>query len=138
MIYLPTADKGAKKKLGLLLHLSGTYSSIAQEIYNGVEMANAAAGHPFEVIIEDTGIDYGTLPIDSGLNSDLQENNGSGLLRVARGAKKLIDQNIDFQIAPYLRFEGLPGEQLTMFFYDPSGNALEFKSFRHIDQLFVS
>tara|TARA_Y100000996_G_scaffold290894_1_gene229910 strand:+ start:209 stop:631 length:423 start_codon:yes stop_codon:yes gene_type:complete len=53
-------------------------------------------------------------------------------------SQKLIDQNIDFQIAPYLRFEGLPGEQLTMFFYDPSGNALEFKSFRHIDQLFVS
>lgn len=50
----------------------------------------------------------------------------------------LIDQNIEFQIAPYLRFEGLPGEQLTMFFYDPSGNALEFKSFKHIDQLFAT
>jgi len=50
----------------------------------------------------------------------------------------LIDQNIEFQIAPYLRFEGLPGEQLTMFFYDPSGNALEFKSFKNIDQLFAT
>ena len=53
-------------------------------------------------------------------------------------SQRLIDQNIEFQIAPYLRFEGLPGEQLTMFFYDPSGNALEFKSFKHIDQLFAT
>ena len=50
----------------------------------------------------------------------------------------LIYQNIEFQIAPYLRFEGLPGEQLTMFFYDPSGNALEFKSFKNIDQMFAT
>ncbi len=53
-------------------------------------------------------------------------------------SQKLIDLNIEFQIAPYLRFEGQPGEQLTMFFFDPSGNALEFKSFKHIDQLFAT
>ena len=53
-------------------------------------------------------------------------------------SQKLIDQNIEFQIAPYLRFEGQPGEQLTMFFYDPAGNALEFKSFKHFDQLFAT
>jgi len=51
-------------------------------------------------------------------------------------SQRLTDQNIEFQIAPYLRFEGLPGEQRTMFFYDPSGNALEFKSFKNIYQLF--
>jgi len=53
-------------------------------------------------------------------------------------SQKLMDLNVEFQIAPYLRFEGLPGEQLTMFFYDPSGNALEFKSFKHIDELFAT
>ena len=53
-------------------------------------------------------------------------------------SQKLMVLNVEFQIAPYLRFEGLPGEQLTMFFYDPSGNALEFKSFKHIDQLFAT
>ena len=42
-------------------------------------------------------------------------------------SQNLVKQKVEFQIAPYLRFEGLPGEQLTMFFYDPSGNALEFK-----------
>ena len=52
-------------------------------------------------------------------------------------SKKLAEQKIDFQIAPYLRFENEPGEQLTMFFYDPSGNALEFKSFKNSEQLFA-
>ena len=36
---------------------------------------------------------------------------------------------VDFVIAPTVRFEGQPGEQATMFFLDPSGNALEFKAF---------
>ena len=92
--------KGSEYKLGLLLPLSGTYATIAQEIYNGVEMANFAAGEPFEIIVQDTGVDYGKLPIDSGLNSDPQENNGTGLLRVARGAKKLADQQVFAIIGP--------------------------------------
>ena len=53
-------------------------------------------------------------------------------------ATRLNDKGVDFVIAPYLRFEGLPGEQKTMFFYDPAGNALEFKSFRNLDQLFAT
>ena len=45
--------------------------------------------------------------------------------------------NIKFIIKPYIRFKDLPGEQATMFFYDPSGNAMEFKAFRNIkNQLF--
>jgi extradiol dioxygenase family protein len=44
----------------------------------------------------------------------------------------------DFLIEPYVRFKGEPGEQATMFFKDPSGNALEFKAFNDIDaQLFT-
>ena len=39
----------------------------------------------------------------------------------------------NFIIEPYVRFKGKPGEQGTMFFSDPSGNALEFKAFRNID-----
>lgn len=39
----------------------------------------------------------------------------------------------EFIIEPYIRFEGLPGEQATMFFADPSGNALEFKAFKNIE-----
>ena len=52
-------------------------------------------------------------------------------------SEELIKQKIDFQIAPYLRFKNEPGEQITMFFYDPSGNALEFKSFKNSEQLFA-
>lgn len=53
-------------------------------------------------------------------------------------AQRLRAQGVKFVIEPYIRFAGLPGEQATMFFHDPSGNALEFKSFRDIDQLFAT
>lgn len=44
-----------------------------------------------------------------------------------------------FIVEPYVRFEGLPGEQHTMFFEDPSGNALEFKAFANIEtELFAT
>ncbi|WP_010228645.1 VOC family protein [Gillisia marina] len=52
-------------------------------------------------------------------------------------SKKLKSNNIQFVIEPYIRFEGKTGEQATMFFKDPSGNALEFKAFKNIDQLFA-
>ena len=42
-----------------------------------------------------------------------------------------------FEIEPYLRFAGQVGEQATMFFFDPAGNALEFKAFRDRSQLFA-
>ena len=52
--------------------------------------------------------------------------------------QKLEKLNIEFIIKPYIRFQGKIGEQATMFFLDPSGNALEFKAFKNIDQLFLS
>ena len=53
-------------------------------------------------------------------------------------AKNLKQKNIAFIIEPYIRFEGLVGEQATMFFYDPAGNALEFKGFKDPDQIFAT
>ena len=44
----------------------------------------------------------------------------------------------DFVIDPYTRFKGEVGEQATMFFLDPSGNALEFKSFKDPSQIFAN
>lgn len=44
---------------------------------------------------------------------------------------------VAFVIEPYVRFEGQPGEQATMFFLDPSGNALEFKAFEDLSRLFA-
>lgn len=52
-------------------------------------------------------------------------------------AERLRAQGVQFVIAPYVRFAGLVGEQATMFFRDPAGNALEFKSFRDPSQLFA-
>ena len=51
-------------------------------------------------------------------------------------ANSLTENKIQFIIEPYIRFKGLPGEQKTMFFYDNSGNALEFKSFKDMSMLF--
>ncbi|MFK8101831.1 MAG: VOC family protein [Saprospiraceae bacterium] len=53
-------------------------------------------------------------------------------------AKRLQVQQIEFVIEPCIRFAGQVGEQATMFFLDPSGNALEFKAFKDIDQLFAT
>lgn len=53
-------------------------------------------------------------------------------------AERLKEAQIEFVIEPYIRFEGQPGEQATMFFYDPSGNALEFKSFKDQAQIFAT
>lgn len=52
-------------------------------------------------------------------------------------AKELEEKDIAFVIEPYIRFKGKAGEQATMFFRDPSGNALEFKAFKNMDQLFA-
>ncbi len=52
-------------------------------------------------------------------------------------ADRLVARGTKFVIEPYIRFKGEPGEQATMFFLDPSGNALEFKSFANLDSLFA-
>ncbi|MGD6757088.1 VOC family protein [Streptomyces sp. BH105] len=52
-------------------------------------------------------------------------------------ADRLTAAGTDFVIEPYVRFPGEPGEQWTMFFLDPAGNALEFKAFADLDQLFA-
>lgn len=51
-------------------------------------------------------------------------------------SSKLIEKKVEFIIEPYIRFKGLPGEQATMFFKDPCGNALEFKSFKDFNKIF--
>ena len=53
-----------------------------------------------------------------------------------RLVERMRTHDVDFLIEPYLRFEGKAGEQGTFFVRDPSGNALEFKTFRDISNLF--
>ena len=52
-------------------------------------------------------------------------------------ANKLVARQTEFVIEPYIRFKGEPGEQATMFFLDPSGNALEIKAMRDPANLFA-
>jgi len=53
-------------------------------------------------------------------------------------ADRLKEADIDFIIEPHVRFKGQAGEQATMFFLDPSGNALEFKAFKDKSQIFAT
>lgn len=52
-------------------------------------------------------------------------------------AERLKAAGVRFVIEPYVRFRGQPGEQATMFFHDPSGNAIEMKAFADLSQLFA-
>jgi extradiol dioxygenase family protein len=54
-----------------------------------------------------------------------------------RMATKLKDAHISFVIEPHIRFKGQVGEQATMFFLDPCGNAVEFKAFADPSRLFA-
>jgi extradiol dioxygenase family protein len=64
-----------------------------------------------------------------------------GLILAVPEFHKLADRlraaGTDFVIEPYVRFEGQPGEQWTMFLHDPAGNALEFKAFADDTQIFT-
>ena len=53
-------------------------------------------------------------------------------------AERLKAAGIKFIIEPQIRFKGEPGEQATLFFLDPSGNALEFKAFASDDMVFAT
>jgi extradiol dioxygenase family protein len=55
-----------------------------------------------------------------------------------RVADRIRNAAIPFILEPRVRYPGEPGEQLTMFLRDPSGNALEFKSFRHPEHVFTA
>ena len=52
-------------------------------------------------------------------------------------ADRLAARGTRFDIEPHVRFKGQPGEQATMFFRDPSGNAIEMKAFENLDSLFA-
>ncbi|HEX6136180.1 MAG TPA: VOC family protein [Casimicrobiaceae bacterium] len=53
-------------------------------------------------------------------------------------AARLRTARVEFVIEPHIRFAGEPGEQATMFFLDPFGNALEFKAFADMNRLFAT
>ncbi len=87
-------------RLGLLLPLTGPDRRIGEELRDGVQLANREAGSPFELVVDDTGVDYGNLPIATDHSDDISESPASGLLRVAYGAQRLLDQGVVAIVGP--------------------------------------
>ncbi len=94
-------------RLGLLLPMTGPYHRIGEELRDGVQLANREASSPFELVVADTGIDYGNLPIAADLGSDISENPASGLLRVAYGAQQLLDRGVVAIVGPLFSSSGV-------------------------------
>jgi len=86
-------------RLGLLLPLTGPCHRIGEELREGVQLANREAGSPFELVVTDTGVDYGNLPIATECD-DVSKSSASSLLRVAYGAQQLLDQGVVAIIGP--------------------------------------
>ena len=95
-------------------------------------------GHQLALHVRDTGApELGTTEVDGkpvplphfGVVLDME--------RWHSLAERLRSAGMDFVIEPYLRFEGQVGEQATMFFRDPSGNALEVKAFADLGDMFA-
>ena len=76
-----------------------------------------------------------SLPKQAILIVNAGSRRGADLFDQAR--EKLTAAGTEFVIAPNVRFRGQPGEQATMFFLDPSGNALEFKAFADDSMVFA-
>ena len=95
----PRADSESPR-LGLLLPVTGPYRRIGEELREGVQLANREAGSPFELVVADTGVDYGNLPIGTDRGGDVSESSASGLLRVAYGAQQLLDQGVVAIVGP--------------------------------------
>ena len=94
----PGAGSGLPR-LGLLLPLTGPCHRIGEELREGVQLANREAGSPFELVVTDTGVDYGNLPIATECD-DVSQSSAGSLLRVADGAQQLLDQGVVAIVGP--------------------------------------
>lgn len=96
----PSSVCSGPPRLGLLLPVTGPYRRIGEELREGVQLANQEADSPFELVVADTGVDYGNLPIATDRGGSVSEGPASGLLRVAYGAQRLLDQGVVAIIGP--------------------------------------
>jgi len=94
-------------------------------------------GHQVVAHLVDSVDDVETNPVDG---DDVPASHFGVILESeewAQLSKNLQASNIEFIIEPHTRFRGEPGEQSTMFFLDPCGNALEFKAFKSDEMIFA-
>tara|TARA_B100000945_G_C20225352_1_gene522586 strand:- start:176 stop:589 length:414 start_codon:yes stop_codon:yes gene_type:complete len=95
-------------------------------------------GHQVVAHLTDKLDDVQTNPVDG---DDVPASHFGVILEMKQWnqlSEKLKDLGIKFIIEPHVRFKGEPGEQATMFFLDPCGNALEFKAFSDDKQIFAT
>ena len=96
-------------------------------------------GHQFVIHQQDgLQVQHSTNPVD---NHDVPVPHFGVVLQWEQWhefVERLKQHNVEFVIEPTIRFQGQVGEQATMFFLDPSGNALEFKAFKDVDHLFAT
>lgn len=94
-------------------------------------------GHQISAHLVDTIEEIATNPVDG----ESVPARHFGLVLEWEKWHKLVDQlnnkKVEYLIKPTIRFKGKVGEQATLFILDPSGNALEFKSFKESEQLFA-
>ena len=98
-------------------------------------------GHQVSFHVKPEAFDKGTEPTNIVDGKDVPVRHFGAVLAWDNWhalSDKLTARGTDFIIEPYIRFKGEVGEQATMFFLDPSGNALEFKSFKDPSQIFAS
>lgn len=97
-------------------------------LYGHQIVAHLKPGH--EAALHHNAVDSHAVPVPHfGVILEMEQWNDLATKMKAAGTK--------FIIEPYIRFQGQVGEQATMFFLDPSGNALEFKAFADLSQLFA-
>lgn len=88
-------------------------------------------------LVKDRPVDAGGNPVDG---HDVPVPHFGIVLEMADWqalADRLSSAGVRFEIEPHIRFKGEPGEQATMVFRDPSGNAIEMKAFENLNQLFA-
>jgi len=131
-IAFPVHDLGAARAFygGLLGCPEGRSSDewIDYDLYGHQVVAHLKPGHAAE--LHHNAVDSHAVPVPHfGVILELDQWHALADRLRAAGQK--------FIIEPYVRFQGQVGEQATMFFLDPSGNALEFKAFADRSQLFA-
>ena len=97
--------------------------------------------HGHQIVAHWVGNDYRCVDYTNPVDGDDVPVPHTGLALTVKQFHALMDRlrehNVKFIIEPHLRFQGMPGEQYTAFFKDPSGNNLEFKAMTHPENLFA-
>lgn len=94
-------------------------------------------GHQIVAHLVDAGTSVSSNPVDGKEIPAFHFGLVLSMERWRELAARLTAQEVEFLVEPYVRNEGKAGEQATLFVRDPAGNALEFKAFEDLSQMFA-